>query len=63
MMNRMQNLCRGRTLFFRDTDYCNMEKLVETENKLKRKFLSRQGVVCRNTKRRGNSGPDKETKS
>ena len=38
MKNIRQNLYRDRILFCRDTDYCNMEKLVEIEEELRRKI-------------------------
>ena len=34
MKNIRQNLCRDRILSCRDTNYCNMEKLIETEEEL-----------------------------
>ena len=31
MKNRKHNLCRKRIFSYRDTNYCNLEKLVEVE--------------------------------
>ena len=42
MLNGRQNIFRDRTLFCRDTDFCNMEKFVEIEKMLKKKFGSQQ---------------------
>ena len=44
-------VCHNKTIFYRDTDYCNMEKPVETEEKLRKKFLSRKEYVCREMER------------
>ena len=53
MKNIRQNLCRDRIPFCCDTDYCNIENVVETEEELRKKRpLSRQGNVCHDTERR-----------
>ena len=39
MKNIRQTLCRDRILFCRDTDYDNMEKLVETEKELRKNIF------------------------
>ena len=38
MKNKRQNLCHDKILLCRNTDYGNMEKLVETEEELRRKI-------------------------
>ena len=50
MKNRRQNLCRDRIFSCCDTDYCNLEKPVET---LYEEVLPRQGNECRDTERQG----------
>ena len=59
MKSKRQNLCRDIILFCRNTDYCNLEKLVETEEELRTKISSRQGDVCRDAEKRRNSGRDR----
>ena len=78
MKNIRQNLCRDIIFSFRITDYCNLEKPVETErihrrktSLATRKSMSRHCMkkFCRNkvmnvaTLKDKISGPDKETKS
>ena len=77
MKNRRQNLCRDRIFSYRDTDYCNLEKLVETERICRRKTslatmqsMSRHcmkkfchdKVMNVTTLKDKISGPDRETK-
>ena len=50
MKNRRQNLCRDRIFSYHDTDYCNLEKPVETMHE---EVMSRQGNECRDTERQG----------
>ena len=78
MKNRRHNLCRDRILSCRDTNYCNLEKLVETERIHRRKtsIVTRQSMSrhCMKKFYRDKvmnvmtlkdmvSGPNKETKS
>ena len=46
MKNIRQNLCRYIIFSCRDTDYCNLEKPVETERKRRRKtsLVTRQSM-------------------
>ena len=50
MKNKRQNLFHDRIFSCHDTDYCNLEKPVET---LYEVVLSRQGNECRGTERQG----------
>ena len=60
MKNIRQNLCHDKILFCCNTDYGNMEKLVETEEKsFEKRFMSRQGDISRDDERRRNSGRDR----
>ena len=76
--NRRQNLCRDRIFSCNDTDYCNLEKPVETERIRRRKIFlaTRQSMsrhcmkkLCRDqvmnvaTPKDKVSSPDRETKS
>ena len=45
MKNMRKNICRNRIPFCRDLDYCNMEKLVETEEELRKKDLCCDKVI------------------
>ena len=71
MKNIRQNLCRDRIFSYRDTDYYNLEKSVETERIRRRKtslttgyeeVLLRQGMNVATLKDKI-FGPDRETKS
>ena len=46
MKNRMQILCHDRIFSYRDNDYCNLVRPIET---LYEEVLSRQGNECRDT--------------
>ena len=78
MKNRRQNLFRNRIFSCHDTDYCNLEKPVETERIRRRKtsLAARQSMLRHCMKKFWHdkvmnvttlkdkiSGPDKETKS
>ena len=78
MKNKRQNLCRDKIFSCRDTNYCNLEKPVETEIIRRRKtsLATRQSMsrhcmkkFCRNkvmnvaTLKDKVFGLDKETKS
>ena len=45
MKNIRQKLCLDIRGFYRDTDYGNMEKLVQTEEELRRKISCRDKVM------------------
>ena len=45
MKNIRKKLCHDIILFCRYTDYGNMEKVVETEEELRRKILCRDKVM------------------
>ena len=49
-LNIEEELCRDNIFSCRDTDYCNLEKPVET---LYEEVMSRQGDECRDTERQG----------
>ena len=78
MKNIRQNLCHDRIFFYCDTNYCNLEKPIETERICRRKtfIVTRQSMLrhcmknfCHDkvlnvaTLKDKVSGPDKETKS
>ena len=78
MKNRRQNLCRDIIFSCRDTDYCNLEKPVETERIRRRKtsLTARQSISRHYMKKFCHDkvmnvatlkyeifGPDRETKS
>ena len=59
MKNRRQNICCNRIFSYRDPDYYNLEKPVET---LHEEVLSPQGNECDDTKRQV-FGRDREERS
>ena len=62
MTNIRPNLCRDRISSCRDTDYCNLEKPVETKNTQK-KDLYRDKTIYVATLKDKVFAPDRETKS
>ena len=60
MKNRRQNLCHDIIFSCRDTDYCNLEKPVETQN-TQNKDLYHDKTIYVATMKDKISGPDRET--